>query len=74
MTTEHIDCTTGPEMEATARRLAAERGLKMVSRRGWGEGLAPKGPSIGLWDAAGNEVVRVWATNAHVKTKHPLSR
>lgn len=60
--TEHIDTVSGPEMETTARRIAVERGLKMRSHAGHGEGLSPKGPSIGLYDdATGSEVVRVWA-------------
>lgn len=60
--TEQINTTSGPEMEAMARRIAGERGLKMRSHTGHGEGLAPKGSSIGLYDAAtGREVVRVWA-------------
>jgi hypothetical protein len=32
---ERVRCNSGPEMEATARRIASERGLRMRSSSGW---------------------------------------
>lgn len=59
---ERIEVATGPEMERVAKQVATDRGLKQRSHRGHGYGLSPVGPSIGLYDARGVEVVRVTAT------------
>lgn len=59
---ERIEVATGPEMERVAKQIATDRGLKQRPHRGHGTGLSPVGPSVGLYDDRGIEVVRVTAT------------
>jgi hypothetical protein len=59
---EIVKVQTGPEMERVARQIAAQRGLERRTKRGHGSGCSPVGPSIGLYDDRGLEVVRVTTT------------